>query len=91
MNEDCIVFKATWNWNGIFLLFYRVEDEEKDLEGCIARFYYFIIYLLFDISVNIEMIKNMIFYKVRREIFFQLSSLNFTQNEIILKNGDLKN
>lgn len=88
MNEDCIVFKATWNWNGIFLLFYRVEDEEKDLEGCIARFYYLIIYLLFDISVNI---KNMIFYKVRREIFFQLSSRNFTQNEIILKNGDLKN
>lgn len=88
MNEDCIVFKATWNWNGIFLLFYRVEDKEKDLEGCIARFYYLIIYLLFDISVNI---KNMIFCKVRREIFFQLSSRNFTQNEIILKNGDLKN
>lgn len=54
MNENCIVFKATWNWNGIFLLFYRVEDEEKDLEGCIARFYYFIIYLLFDISVNMR-------------------------------------
>lgn len=43
MNEDCIVFKATWDWNGIFLLFYRVEDEEKDLEGCID----FIIYLLY--------------------------------------------
>ena len=35
------------------------------------RFYYiFVIYLLFNIFVNI---KNMIFYKGWREIFFQLS------------------